>query len=402
VFFELARRRQEVARQRDELEAATKEAQKYSEALKEADRRKDEFLATLAHELRNPLAPIRSGLELLKAEPVGGKADAIREMIERQLAQMVMLIDDLLDTSRISQGKIGLRRESMDIREALESAVDSVQPLIAKKRHNLIQNIADAPMWVDGDAMRLAQIVGNMLNNAAKYTPEGGSITLEGFADDGDIVVQVTDNGIGIPTDMLTNVFDLFTQVDNHTDQAQGGLGIGLALAKQLAGLHGGTITVHSAGKDQGSTFMVRLPRIEAPDQVTESKPAASRDEGSKALNILVVDDNVDSAQTMGWMLEMEGHQYTLAHTGKQAIEAAHNINPDVILLDIGLPDMTGYDVCRQLRASGDFQKTLFVAQTGWGQQKDKDLASEAGFDRHFVKPLKPMDIEQIIESASI
>jgi signal transduction histidine kinase len=391
VFFELYRQRQQIAVQRDELKAN-------ADALKEADRRKDEFLATLAHELRNPLAPLRHGLDILRKSPNSEDAVEIREMMDRQLIHLVRLIDDLLDVSRVSQGKIELRKERIQAADVIRSALESSRPLIDSAGHSLTIDLPPEPIWLDADLTRLAQIIGNLLNNAAKYTPEGGRLGLTLRADGDDAVIAVSDNGLGIPADMQSKVFQLFAQVENHTDRARGGLGIGLALVKQLVAMHDGSVDAQSAGTDQGSVFTVRIPLavgdIETQSEIEEvpAQPAPAN-----PLKVLVIDDNVAVAQTVGWMLEEIGHQYHLVHDGRQALQAAREFRPDAILLDIGLPVMDGYAVCRAFRQDDLFKDALIIAQTGWGQQRDKTLASEAGFDHHLVKPVAYDDLERLL-----
>jgi signal transduction histidine kinase len=395
VFFELYRQRQQIAIQRDELKAR-------SDALEEADRRKDEFLATLAHELRNPLAPLRHGLDILRRNPDSTDAVKIREVMDRQLVHLVHLIDDLLDVSRVSQGKIELRKESIQAADVVRSALESSRPLIESARHSLTVDVPLEPIWLDGDLTRLAQVVGNLLNNAAKYTPEGGRIGLSLRADGADAVIAVADNGLGIPADMRSKVFQLFTQIENHADRARGGLGIGLALVKQLVTMHNGSVSAESAGIGQGSVFTVRIPRatyVAEPQPQTEQLAAVS--EPTQPVKVLVIDDIVEVAQTVGWMLEEMGHQYLLVHDGRQALQAGREFRPDAILLDIGLPVMDGYEVCRALRQDDMFQDVLIVAQTGWGQQRDKALASEAGFDHHLVKPVAYDELERLLAKAA-
>lgn len=390
VFFELARQQQLLAAQRDEL-------RHYANALKEADRRKDEFLATLAHELRNPLAPIRNGLQILRMAPTGDAAEETRAMMERQLSHMVRLIDDLLDVSRVSQGKIELRKQVTSVKNVLQAAIEGSRPLIDAAGHTLEIDLPETDLWLDADLTRLAQIVSNLLNNAAKYTPNGGHITLSARQRGEEAIITVTDNGLGIPADMLPHIFELFTQVDRHLERAQGGLGIGLALVRRLVEMHGGTIHAQSAGKNQGSSFSVHLPLVE-PAQLDatpleDDEPAEATPFNPNGLNVLVVDDNVASAKTTGWMLELSGHHPTIAHDGPEAMATARTLQPDVILLDIGLPGMSGYDVCRELRNDPRLSDTIFIAQTGWGQARDRQLAQEAGFNHHLVKPV---DFEQL------
>jgi signal transduction histidine kinase len=391
VFFELYRQRQQIAIQRDELKAR-------SDALEEADRHKDEFLATLAHELRNPLTPVRHGLDILRKRPNSADAVEIREMMHRQLGHLVRLIDDLLDVSRVSQGKIQLRKERIQAVDVVRSALESSQPLIDSAGHTLTVDVPPEPIWLDADLTRLAQVVGNLLNNAAKYTPEAGRIGLSLRTDGDDAVVAVSDNGLGIPADMQSKVFQLFTQVENHAGRARGGLGIGLALVQQLVAMHGGSVSVESAGPGQGSAFTVRIP-LAAYEMETQrqTEQLAAQPAPTQPLRVLVVDDNVAVAQTVGWMLEEIGHRYHVVHDGRQALQAAREFRPDAILLDIGLPVMDGYAVCRAFRQDDVFKNALIIAQTGWSHQRDKTLASEAGFDHYLVKPVAYDDLERIL-----
>ena len=391
VFFELYQQRHQVAAQRDELKA-------YAEALTTADRRKDEFLATLAHELRNPLSPIRNGLDILRASPTTAKAEEIRDMMDRQLSHLVRLVDDLLDVSRVSQGKVELRKEQIALGELLKSAIEASNPLISGGRHELILDLPDADVWLDADLMRLSQVVSNLLNNAAKYTPEGGRIVLSARRDRDQVLISVSDNGIGIPSDMLPRVFDLFTQIRDNTDRSRGGLGIGLALVKQLVEMHGGAIAAESAGLGKGSAFRMRLPLSESKRATSgAAEPPSPVLQQGDTLKILVVDDNFDVAQTVGWMLETIGHEYRLVHEGKLAVQTAKEYRPDVILLDINMPGMDGYAVCRALRAQTVFNETVIIAQTGWSQTQECGGAGESGFDDHLVKPVNMDRLEQLL-----
>jgi signal transduction histidine kinase len=387
VFFELYRQRQHIAIQRDELRAR-------SDALEEADRRKDEFLATLAHELRNPLTPIRHGLDILRKNPDRTDAVEIREMMDRQLVHLVHLID----VSRVSQGKIELRKERIQAADVVRSALESSQPLIDSAGHSLTVDVPLEPIWLDADLTRLAQVVGNLLNNAAKYTPEGGRIGLSLRTDGDDAAIAVSDNGLGIPADMQSKVFQLFTQLENHADRARGGLGIGLALVKRLVAMHDGSVSGASAGTGRGSVFTVRIP-LAAYEVETQplTEQLAAHAAPTRPVKVLVIDDNVEVAQIVGWMLEEIGHQYRVVHDGRQALQAAREFSPDAILLDIGLPVMDGYEVCRAFRQDDLFKDALIIAQTGWGQQRDKNLASEAGFDHHLVKPVAYDELERIL-----
>lgn len=394
VFFELYRQQQQLASQRDELKAKAeenaellKESRQYAEALQDADRRKDEFLATLAHELRNPLAPIRNGLQILRMSPEGEVSDSVREMMDRQLTHLVRLIDDLLDVSRVSQGKIDLRLQRITLQSALQSAIETSSPLIEAAHHRLSLDLPEEPLWLHADLTRISQVISNLVNNAAKYTPDSGRIDLALRRDGGDAVISVTDNGLGIPPDMLPKVFDLFTQVDRNLERSKGGLGIGLALVQRLVRMHGGTIEAKSAGLDKGSTFTVRLPLSSAAPAETAAETGENAAVG-RALQVLIVDDNIDSAKTTGWMTEMLGHRPRLAADGIAALAAAKELRPDVIILDIGLPGMNGYDVCRALRTDAALKNAVLIAQTGWGQEKDRKEAFDAGFDYHLVKPV--------------
>jgi signal transduction histidine kinase len=390
VFFELYQQRHQIAAQRDELKA-------YAEALTEADRRKDEFLATLAHELRNPLSPIRNGLDILRASPTAPKAEEIRDMMDRQLSHLVRLVDDLLDVSRVSQGKVELRKEQIALGDLIKTAVEASNPLISAGRHELILDLPDGEVWLDADLTRLSQVVSNLLNNAAKYTPEGGRILLSARRDRDEVAIAVSDNGIGIPADMLPRVFDLFTQVRDNLDRSHGGLGIGLALVKQLVEMHEGSIAAESAGPGKGSSFRLRLPVVDAaaPAAAAEPSPPVARQDAR--LKVLVVDDNFDVAQTTGWMIEAIGHDYRMVHESKLAVQTAREYRPDAILLDINMPGMDGYAVCRALREQPLFDDTVIIAQTGWGQTQDRASTGKSGFDHHLTKPVNMDRLEQVL-----
>lgn len=392
VFFELYRQRQQIEAQRDQLQAQAK-------ALQEADRRKDEFLATLAHELRNPLAPLRHGLDILRKNPDNQNAADVRDMMDRQLHHLVRLIDDLMDVSRVSQGKIELRKETTRVADVIHSAVEASRPAIDAAGHRFSLDMPPEALWIDGDQTRLSQVVSNLINNASKYTPSGGKIRVSVTATAGEAVIEVADDGIGIPPELQADVFRLFAQVGDHRERAQGGLGIGLALVKQLVELHGGSVEVASAGADQGSVFKVRLPLVAAPDREGADQDALQPAPSPDPLRILIVDDNVLIADTLGWMLEEIGHEYRLAHDGPEAFRAAKDYRPDVILLDIGLPGMDGYDVCRAFRQDETFRTTTIIAQTGWGQDSDKQLAARAGFDHHLTKPVMIEDLEKLLSN---
>ncbi|WP_198320733.1 hybrid sensor histidine kinase/response regulator [Azohydromonas aeria] len=369
------------------------------EALKEADRQKDEFLATLAHELRNPLAPIRNGLEILRQDPaLQGTAARAAHMMARQLAHLVRLVDDLLDVSRISRGKVELRRERVALQSVIEHALEASRPLIESNGHALALRVAAEPIRVDGDLTRLAQVVSNLLNNAAKYTPAGGCIELWAGVEAGQAVVRVSDDGIGIAPDMLPRVFDLFAQAEGARHRAQGGLGIGLSLVRRLAEMHGGSIEAQSAGAGRGSVFTLRLPLSQADAEAPAPVPLAEVDmPGRAARRVLVVDDNVDAADSLAMMLQLIGHEARAVHDGAAALEQAPAWQPDIVLLDIGLPGMDGYEVARRLRADAALAGTLLVALTGWGSEADKRRSAEAGFDAHLTKPVALGDVEAVL-----
>jgi signal transduction histidine kinase/ActR/RegA family two-component response regulator len=376
-------------------------------ALRQADRRKDEFLATLAHELRNPLAPLRNGLDILRLPDVPtARLAMVRELMERQLKQLTRLVDDLLDVSRISTGKLAVRRERTTLQPIVETAVDTTRPVIDARGHRLIVDVPREPVVVDADPTRLAQLIGNLLNNAAKYTPPGGTITLSVAEDELGIEVAIVDTGIGIPAHMIERVFDMFTQVDTSLDRSTAGLGVGLSLARRLAELHGGTISAASEGAGRGSRFVVRLPRVEASAQprppgdaagVGASTPAASSGAtvtGARR-RILLADDNVDFATSLAFILRGLGHEVVVTHDGVEALAAAREFRPEVAFLDIGLPRLHGYALARELRADAQTKRARLVAITGWGQERDRREAKDAGFDHHFVKPVS---VEQILE----
>ena len=372
-------------------------------SLREADHRKDEFLATLAHELRNPLAPIRNGLEILRRSgQLTGPAARARDMMERQLAHMVRLVDDLLDVSRISRGKVDLRLSRITLQTVLDNALEVSRSVIEASGHSLVLELPATPLWIDGDLTRLAQVVSNLLNNAAKYTPAGGRILLSARAEGARALIRVTDNGTGISADMLPRVFDLFAQVDRTLARSQGGLGIGLSLVKQLVELHGGDISAESAGLGQGSRFTVRLPlAVMACDAGTGGDgPSAARGPQpvtAPPCRVLVCDDNVDGADSLAMMLGLLGHQVRTVHEGGAALAVAADWRPEVILLDIGLPGLTGYDVARRLRADPAMAATLLVAVTGWGTAEDQRRSAAAGFDHHLTKPVEVSALEAVL-----
>jgi signal transduction histidine kinase/ActR/RegA family two-component response regulator len=394
-----ARRRQyEVRNTLVELTNAEAALRAHSERLRDSDRRKDEFLATLAHELRNPLAPIRNALQIIQLAGNSGPAvDQARGMMERQLGQMVRLIDDLLDVSRISRGKFELRRERIELAAAIKSAADTAQPLIDAAGHRLTVSQPPQPIYLDADPVRLAQIFSNLLNNAAKYMERGGHIWLTVTPEDHEVVISVRDTGIGIPAQALSGIFDMFAQVDHSLERAQGGLGIGLTLVKQLLEMHGGRIEARSDGPGKGAEFIARLPIVTVAPRQQQADGAEERRAGMPTCRILVADDNRDAAESMSTVLRLMGNEVRTVHDGLQAVEEAAAFRPDMVLLDIGMPRLNGYDAARRIRAERWGKSIMVVAMTGWGQDEDKRRAAEAGFDRHFTKPVDPSDLEQLI-----
>jgi PAS domain S-box-containing protein len=369
------------------------------QALKEADRRKDEFLAVLAHELRNPLAPVRNAIEILRAtQSPSPNLQWTHDVIDRQVRQMTRLVDDLLDVSRITTGKIELRRERIELSAAVRIALEASRPLIERGQHLLTVRIPPEPLWLDADLSRLAQVLSNLLNNAAKYTRPGGHVWLTAERRNGNAVIRVRDNGMGIPPPMLRKVFDMFTQVGGTTDHSQGGLGIGLTLVKRLVELHGGRVEARSEGTNKGSEFVVKLPVSAvqgASEGGTRPDAQAARTEPRR---ILVVDDNRDAAESLSMLLHARGHDVRVAYDGLEAVGAAITFRPDVVLLDIGLPKLYGYDAARRIRdALGE--KVLLIAVTGWGQDEDRRRSKAAGFDHHLTKPVDPEAISRLIDN---
>ena len=366
-------------------------------ALREADRRKDEFLAVLAHELRNPLAPVRNAIEILRAtQSPSPQLQWTHDVIDRQVRQMTRLVDDLLDVSRITTGKIELRSERIELSAAVRIALEASRPLIERGQHILTVRIPPEPIFLDADLARLAQVLSNLLNNAAKYTRPGGHIWLCADRCDGHVKLRVRDNGMGIPPPMLRRIFDMFTQVGGTSDHQQGGLGIGLTLVKRLVEMHGGQVEARSEGLNRGAEFIVTLPTVAggeaAPGPAAEAAPAAV-----EPRRILVVDDNRDAAESLSMLLHARGHDVRVAYDGLEAVGAAIAFQPDVVLLDIGLPKLYGYDAARRIRdARGD--GVLLVAVTGWGQEEDRRRAKAAGFDHHLTKPVDPEAISRLID----
>ncbi|HEY0858912.1 MAG TPA: hybrid sensor histidine kinase/response regulator [Albitalea sp.] len=388
-----ARRRQYQIREHMDQQARAEQA------LLEADQRKDEFLATLAHELRNPLAPIRTGLQVLAKVPHDADQSVrLREMMERQVVQLVRLIDELLDVSRISTGKVVLKRERVDMRDVIEAALEASQPAVDAAQHELRVELPGEPVCVVGDASRLSQVVGNLVHNAAKYTPSGGRITVALSERQGEAVVSVTDTGAGIPPDMLEHVFDMFTQVNRTLDRAQGGLGIGLSLVRRLMDLHGGRVGVESPGLERGSTFTICLP-VAASELVAAAVPPAAANESAarRRLRVLVVDDNADAADSLAILLAAHGHLARTEYGAAAALEAAREFRPQAVFCDLGMPGMNGHEMAARLRADPRHASTVLVAVTGWGSEEDRRRTRHAGFDFHLTKPISYEAIDGVL-----
>ncbi|MEA3156061.1 MAG: hypothetical protein QOK44_3650, partial [Betaproteobacteria bacterium] len=371
-----------------------------AEALLNADRMKDQFLAMLAHELRNPLAPISNALHLLEA--AGNRPDVAsnaRAMMARQLKQLVRLVDDLLDVSRITTGKLVLHKETLELRKVIDNAVEIARPVIESRGHHLKIEVPRKPVYLDADETRLSQVFSNLLNNAAKYTDSGGRIEVRATMRGGDVEVAVIDNGMGISPDVLPNLFNMFTQGSTSIERTQAGLGVGLALAQHLTKMHGGVIHGYSAGLGQGSRFTVRLPVTRAPAAVPDA-PQLAGAAGRARNRILVVDDNQDFATSLAMILRDMGHEVRVEHDGLAGLRAAESFQPSLAFLDIGMPGLDGYELARRLRAGGWNQWTMLVAVTGWGQDTDRTRAREAGFDYHIVKPLDPSQLPAILNAA--
>ena len=384
--------------ERRQSEEALREAM---EALREADRRKNEFLALLAHELRNPLAPLRNGLQVMRL--ASGNENVIaktRDMMDRQLSHMVRLIDDLLDISRIGSNKMELRRSRVLLADIVSSAVETARPALDAAGLELRVSLPPEPVHLNADLTRLAQVFGNLLNNSAKYTERGGRVRLTAKRAGDEISVAVQDTGIGIPAYALSTIFDLFSQVDRSIERSTGGLGIGLALVKGLIEMHGGTVEAESPGQDQGSTFTVRLPILENRPVPPARIPAGERrDSSGSKRRILVVDDNLDSAESMTMMLQLLENEVRTAHDGLTAVELAEQFRPQVILMDIGMPNLNGYEATQRIREQPWGHGVVIIALTGWGQEEDRTRSKEAGCDGHMVKPVNLPDLEKLLEN---
>ena len=384
-------RQYQMREQFSSLGASEAALKKVSEALQDTNRRKDEFLAMLAHELRNPLAPIQTASEVLARQIADPQQQKLVALVKRQCTHLTRLVDDLLDMSRITKGRIELRLAPVEVSAIIAQARETVEPLMREKGHTFVVNNAAGPLYVKGDHARLVQSVANILSNAARYTDQGGEIRLSVQERAGEVLISVTDNGVGILPDLLPRLFDLFVQGDRSLARSQGGLGIGLSVVKRLISMHGGHVTAFSDGPGHGSTFEIRLPVIDAPP-VQPPIAAAKRYPGKR---ILVVDDNEDAANSLASILELEGHRIDIVYTGRDALARAQAISPEVILLDVGLPDISGYEVARHLRPL--LVSTQIVALTGYGHAEDIRRASDAGFDAHVIKPVDFEKLSQIL-----
>ncbi|MFO1397326.1 MAG: ATP-binding protein [Burkholderiales bacterium] len=402
MLAEIGRQADALAQSNRSLQSEMVERRAVEDALRTADQNKDRFLATLAHELRNPLAPLVNGLALLRMPPQPGlDPQEVLATMDRQLRQMVRLIDDLLDVSRIATDKLVLRRAVVDLRTAVSSALETVGPFLAQAGHRVDVQLPAEPMPVDGDVTRLAQVFANLLHNAGKFTPAGGRIAVRMRRDGARIVATVTDNGVGIAPAMRERVFDLFEQADTSLERTQSGLGVGLSLARRLLELHGGTLTARSEGAGQGSEFEVALPAA-AVAALPAARPDTTAMPGQRAAagrRILIVDDNRDFATTLAAILGSHGYDVRVANDGDEGLRTAAAFTPDVAFVDIGMPKRNGYDLAAEIRRSPGLAGAYLVAVTGWGQEKDRERARDAGFDRHLMKPVEPRDILAIVES---
>ncbi|KQT07687.1 ATP-binding response regulator [Ramlibacter sp. Leaf400] len=380
----------------------TRDLEQSEARLLDAHRRKDEFLATLAHELRNPLAPVRNAVELLKRAPGDAKRVGwASELIDRQVRSLSRLIDDLMDVSRISRGRIELRREVIALNDVLADALEAIRPLAQESGHELAVLLPDRKLLVDADRTRLAQAFTNLLNNAIKYTDTGGRIELGVLVEKDQAVVTVRDTGIGIPPERLEDVFEMFSQVESAISRSRGGLGIGLSLTQRLVQMHGGHIKAQSEGTGRGSRFLVHLPLSKADLPVAAPVATAAPASATAALRIVVADDNVDAAETLAALLSEMGHEVREVNDGEAAVQAAAAFDPHLVLLDIGMPKLTGYEACAQIRRQPGGDRRLMVAVTGWGQPQDLQRSQDAGFDRHLVKPIDPQVLGPLVEEVA-
>lgn len=395
-------------RQRQLAEQRSRDNEQLSQTLREADERKDEFLALLAHELRNPLAPIRSGLEIIEREPeLSATVRRIQRVIERQTNHLVRLTNDLLDVSRFSRGKLELQVAQLDLRDAVDDAIEMTSGQFAERSHLFQRLVPDQPVWVEGDRVRLTQLTANLLGNAAKYTPSGGRVVLEIAPNDNTVAIVIRDNGIGFPPEEAENILEPFRQMDTSRTRDYGGLGLGLSIVQRLSQLHGGRLAVESGGPGRGSCFTVTLPlaphKALAPDSTDATapppRPADPADPASSSKRVLVVEDGHDAAELLRDLLESEGYDVSLAADGVAALQLVATEMPHVCIMDIGLPGMDGYELARRIRRMETQCRTRLIAVTGWGSDSDRQQSQEAGFDVHLVKPIVYSELLQQIES---
>jgi signal transduction histidine kinase/ActR/RegA family two-component response regulator len=371
------------------------------EALRLADRRKDEFLATLAHELRNPLAPVRHAVKVLESKALKAEQDQwARDVISRQVRRMALLLDDLLDVSRITQGRLDLKIETVSLNSIVDAAVETARPLIDTRRHRLTIELPSEPLMLRVDPLRLSQSLSNLLTNSAKYTDEGGRIILRVALAADALTLSVEDTGIGIEAEAQAGLFEMFSQVRSAIARSEGGLGIGLALVKGLVQLHGGTIRVQSAGAGRGSEFAIRLPRsIVVPTALQAAPGSTAQSDQASGQRVLLADDNRDAADSLAMLLEMNGYRVTVGYNGEDALRLARQLLPNVMILDIGMPDITGFEVARRVRLEPWGRDVYLIAVTGWGQKEDKALAIASGFDHHLTKPVDPDEVEIVLQT---
>jgi signal transduction histidine kinase/CheY-like chemotaxis protein len=415
VFFSeslrLARERAEVnaadaLRRQEQLECEVAQRKRLEEALRqraaelaEAHRRKDEFLAMLAHELRNPLAPVRSGLHIIKQLGISGTPlEKVQQIMERQVELLIHLVDDLLDLSRIAHGKIHLHKQKIHLATVVHSAVETCRPLIEARRHELTVTLPDEPLHLEADPTRLEQILINLLSNAAKYTQEGGRIELTAGQQKDEVVIRVRDNGMGIPPEMLRRIFEPFQQADWVGGHADVGLGVGLTLVRRLTELHNGRVAVHSPGPGQGSEFVVRLPALPAQEAKEHPRGPIETVTVPPKRRVLIVDDNEDVAKTLAMMLRLQGHEVRVAANGPDALAIARVERPNLVLLDLAMPGMDGYEVARQLRRQPGLENVVLAALTGWARDDDRQRTLSAGFDEHLIKPVEPAQLQQLLD----
>jgi PAS domain S-box-containing protein len=387
-----------IMRDRTDRKRLDEELRNRAEALARADEDKDEFLAVLAHELRNPLAPVFYALRLLDEKPLDDPNRwYIRRIVDRQMRRLSRLIDDLLDVSRIRTGKVELRKDRIDLGAVIDHAVEVAHPLAEDRKHELTVSLPPEPVWLEADPVRLEQIITNLLSNAVKFTEDGGKIRLGVEREGQEILIRVIDTGVGIAPDLLPRIFDLFTQGDRSLERSRDGLGIGLTLSRRLAEMHGGTIEAYSDGVGKGSELVVRLPPIQSLGPPSDEPGRAAAETPSSALRVLVVDDSQDTTELLGTLLEMAGHSIQVAHTGPSALEVAASFRPDAIILDIGLPGLDGYQVAQRLREDPALKSVVLIAATGYGQEEDLRRSREVGFDHHLVKPIDPGELQRLL-----